>query len=102
MSEKATETKPTVPETPAAPAVKTYSEAEYNALQEKLASTEKQLAEANTTIQSFKDMDIEGMKSGRRSSGMCLAITTRFGSQASIPMGWVAYRELYLSQEIVA
>lgn len=62
MSEKATETKPTAPETPAAPAVKTYSEAEYNALQEKLASTEKQLAEANTTIQSFKDMDIEGIK----------------------------------------
>ena len=62
MSEKATETKPTAPETPAAPAVKTYSEAEYNALQEKLASTEKQLSEANTTIQSFKDMDIEGIK----------------------------------------
>lgn len=45
-----------------APAVKTYSEAEYNALQEKLAGVEKQLAEANTTIQSFKDMDIEGIK----------------------------------------
>ncbi len=44
------------------PAVKTYSEAEYNALQEKLAGVEKQLAEANTAIQSFKDMDIEGIK----------------------------------------
>lgn len=62
MSEKATETKPTVPEAPAAPAVKTYSEAEYNALQEKYEDAKRQLAEANTTIQSFRDMDIEGIK----------------------------------------
>lgn len=62
MSTKANNTDQTVPATPETPAVKTYSEAEYNALQEKLTSTEKQLAEANTTIQSFKDMDIEGIK----------------------------------------
>ena len=35
--------------------VKTYSEAEYNALQE-------QLKTANDTIQSYKDMDIESIK----------------------------------------
>lgn len=61
MSNKANATEPTVPEENA-PAVKTYSEAEYNALQEKLAGMEKQLAEANTTIQSFKEMDIDGIK----------------------------------------
>lgn len=35
--------------------VKTYSEDEYNSLK-------KQLDEANSTIQSYKDMDIEGIK----------------------------------------
>lgn len=46
------------PETPA----KTYSEAEYTALQAQLADAQKQLGEANTAIQSFKDMDIDGIK----------------------------------------
>jgi len=45
-----------------APAPKTYTEAEYNALQSKLDAVSKQLEEANTTIQSYKDMDIEGIK----------------------------------------
>jgi len=43
------------PETPETPAEKTYSEAEYTALQN-------QLADANKTIQSFKEMDIDGIK----------------------------------------
>lgn len=44
------------------PAPKTYSEAEYNALQSKYDAASKQLEEANKTIQSYKDMDIEGIK----------------------------------------
>ena len=49
---KETETKQEQPETPAE---KTYSEADYTALQN-------QLNEANKTIRSFKDMDIDGIK----------------------------------------
>lgn len=49
---KETETKQEQPETPAE---KTYSEADYNALKV-------QLDEANQTIQSFKDMDIDGIR----------------------------------------
>lgn len=49
---KETEITETRPETPAE---KTYSEADYTALQN-------QLSEANKTIQSFKDMDIDGIK----------------------------------------
>lgn len=45
---------------PAAP--KTYSDAEYNTAQEKIRSLEQQLAEANKTIKSYTDMDIEGIK----------------------------------------
>ncbi len=45
-----------VPEVnPAEPTAKTYSEQEYNALAE-------QLRNANDTIQSYKDMDIDGIK----------------------------------------
>ena len=39
----------------AEPAIKTYTEQEYNALAE-------QLRNANSTIQSYKDMDIDGIK----------------------------------------
>ena len=49
---KETETKQAQPETPAE---KTYSEADYNALKV-------QLEEANQTIQSFRDMDIDGIR----------------------------------------
>ena len=49
---KETEIKQEQPETPAE---KTYSEADYNALKV-------QLDEANQAIQSFKDMDIDGIK----------------------------------------
>lgn len=51
MSEETTQVEQTTEE----PQVKTYSEAEYNALQE-------QLKTANDTIQSYKDMDIDGIK----------------------------------------
>ena len=43
-------------------APKTYSEQEYAALQSKLTEVQKQLTDAGTTIQSYKDMDIEGIK----------------------------------------
>lgn len=49
---KETEIKTEQPETPAE---KTYSQAEFTAVQN-------QLAEANKAIQSFKDMDIDGIK----------------------------------------
>ena len=42
--------------------VKTYSEAEYNALQEQLKAMKSQIDTANQTIQSYKDMDIESIK----------------------------------------
>ena len=45
----------TTPEKPPEQAVKTYSEQEYNALKS-------QLDTANGTIQSYKDMDIDGIK----------------------------------------
>lgn len=51
MEDETTQVEQTNEETP----VKTYSEAEYKALQE-------QLKTANDTIQSYKDMDIDGIK----------------------------------------
>lgn len=45
-----------------AAAPKTYTEEEYSALQSRLADAQKQLSEAGTTIQSYKDMDIDGIK----------------------------------------
>lgn len=50
------------PETPPDTPAKTYTEAEYTALQAQLADAQKQLGEANTAIQSFQDMDIDGIK----------------------------------------
>lgn len=44
------------------PAAKTYTEEEYNALQQKLDAVQKSLDTANATIQSYKDMDIDGIK----------------------------------------
>lgn len=41
---------------------KTYSEAEYNALQEQLKAVNDQLNDANKSIQSYKDMDIDSIK----------------------------------------
>ncbi|MDE6779888.1 MAG: hypothetical protein K2J40_00300, partial [Ruminococcus sp.] len=54
---KATETNQaeTTPEQSPEQAVKTYTEQEYNALKS-------QLDTANQTIQSYKDMDIDGIK----------------------------------------
>ena len=46
----------------AEPTAKTYTEAEYNALQQQLDAMQKSLDTANTTIQSYKDMDIEGIQ----------------------------------------
>ena len=46
----------------AEPQAKTYSEADYNALQEKLNATAAQLNEANNKIKSYSDMDIDGIK----------------------------------------
>ncbi|MCM1237311.1 MAG: hypothetical protein NC489_45160 [Ruminococcus flavefaciens] len=54
MAEEIKENETVKPETPAEQA-KTYSEAEYNALME-------QLNTANATIQSYKDMDIDGIR----------------------------------------
>lgn len=51
----AEENKSTTPEQSTEQVVKTYSEQEYNALAE-------QLRNANDTIQSYKDMDIDGIK----------------------------------------
>ncbi len=45
-----------------AAAPKTYSEEDYAALQSQLADAQKQLSDATTTIQSYKDMDIEGIQ----------------------------------------
>ena len=50
------------PEKQEDPAPKTYSEEEYTALQSQLADVQKQLGDAGKTIQSYKDMDIEGIK----------------------------------------
>lgn len=44
------------------PPEKTYSEAEYNALQEQLRVVNDQLNDANKSIQSYKDMDIDSIK----------------------------------------
>lgn len=46
----------------AEPTPKTYTEAEYNALQQQLDAMQKSLDTANTTIQSYKDMDIESIQ----------------------------------------
>lgn len=54
MAEEIKENESVQPEAPAEQA-KTYSEAEYNALME-------QLNTANATIQSYKDMDIDGIR----------------------------------------
>lgn len=54
MAEEIKENETVQPEAPAEQA-KTYTEAEYNALAE-------QLNTANATIQSYKDMDIDGIK----------------------------------------
>lgn len=53
----AEETKPTTEQT-----TKTYSEEEYQALQQKLDAVQKNLDTANATIQSYKDMDIDGIQ----------------------------------------
>ncbi len=61
----AEEVKPKTPDSqnpPVEPAPKTYSEAEYNALSAQLLEAQKSLSDANTTIQSYKDMDIDGIK----------------------------------------
>ena len=50
------------PDTPPDTPAKTYTEAEYTALQAQLADAQKQLGEANTAIQSFQDMDIDSIK----------------------------------------
>ena len=44
------------------PQAKTYSEADYNALQAKLDAVTEQLNDANSKIQSYADMDIDGIK----------------------------------------
>lgn len=44
------------------PAEKTYTEAEYNALQEQLKAVNDQLSNANKSIRSYKDMDIDSIK----------------------------------------
>lgn len=44
------------------PAAKTYTEAEYSALQAQVTSLTAQLEEANKTIKSYTDMDIDGIK----------------------------------------
>lgn len=44
------------------PQAKTYSEADYNALQAKLDAVTGQLNDANSKIQSYVDMDIDGIK----------------------------------------
>lgn len=44
------------------PQAKTYSEADYNALQAKLDAVTGQLNDANSKIQSYADMDIDGIK----------------------------------------
>lgn len=58
----ADETKNTAPDQTEGSTPKTYSEEEYTALQSRLTDAQKQLEEAGTTIQSYKDMDIEGIK----------------------------------------
>lgn len=58
----AEETKTTTKDGTPAETPKTYSEADYNAAQEKIRSLEQQLSEANTTIQSYTDMDIDKIK----------------------------------------
>lgn len=50
-------TKPTTEQT-----AKTYTEEEYNALQQKHDALQEQLTAANSTIQSYKDMDIDGIR----------------------------------------
>lgn len=48
------------PETP--PTAKTYTEEQYKALEAKITSLTDQLTDANKTIKSYTDMDIEGIK----------------------------------------
>lgn len=57
----ADETKQDKKEQPDA-APKTYTEAQYQALETKVQSLTDQLAEANKTIKSYTDMDIDGIK----------------------------------------
>lgn len=58
MEEETTQVEQTTTETQE----KTYSEAEYNALQEQLKAMKSQIDTANQTIQSYKDMNIDGIK----------------------------------------
>ena len=51
-----------VKETVVEPTPKTYTVEEYSALETKYKSLETQLAEANKTIQGYKDMDIDSIK----------------------------------------
>lgn len=44
------------------PQAKTYSEEDYNALQAKLDAVTGQLNDANSKIQSYTEMDIDGIK----------------------------------------
>lgn len=44
------------------PQAKTYSEADYKALQAKLDTVTEQLNDANSKIQSYTEMDIDGIK----------------------------------------
>lgn len=53
----AEETKSTTEQT-----AKTYTEEEYHALQQKYDTLQAQLTTANATIQSYKDMDIDGIQ----------------------------------------
>ena len=57
MAEEIKETTQEVQETP-----KTYTLEEYSNLETKYKALETQLAEANKTIQSYKDMDIDSIK----------------------------------------
>ncbi len=51
-----------VKETVVEPTPKTYTVEEYSTLETKYKTLETQLAEANKTIQSYKDMDIDSIK----------------------------------------
>jgi predicted RNase H-like nuclease (RuvC/YqgF family) len=53
---------PIEPVTPTEPDEKTYSEAEYNALQEQLTAAQESLKEATDKLASFENMDVEKIK----------------------------------------
>ena len=72
------------------PQAKTYSEEDYKALQAKLDAVTGQLNDANSKIQSYTEMDIDGIKlpTGRRSTRLHRIRCSRWSTVPSWTSLW--------------